>query len=87
MQIDKIYRDVVRVGTSATSPMLNGAILPDDVQGTLCGAQIKHIDQFQMLYYQFKNTGLCRAQDPMGCQFIGSTETLCLLELPQLHCC
>ena len=51
------------------------------VHAGLRGAQIKHIDQFQLSYYQFDNTGLWRAQDPMGCQLIGYTQTLCLMEL------
>ena len=55
------------------------------VHAGLCRAQIKHIDQFQPSYYPFESTGLCGAQVAMGCKFIGSTHTLCLLELPQLH--
>ena len=74
------------IGTSATSLLLTGATLLDDVQGPpppphthtlilyfghawLCRAEIKHIDQFQPSYYQFESTGLCRAQDPVGCNF------------------
>ena len=103
MQIDWIYRDAVLVGTSATSLMLICATLPDDVQRTpppprhsichhfvragLRRAQIQHIDRFQPSSYQMESNGLCRAQDPMGCRLIGSTETLCRLELPPLHCC
>ena len=82
MQIHWIYRYAVHVGTSATSLMLTGATLPDDVQGPkhplilhfvhagLCRAQIKHIDRFKPSYYQLESTGLCRAQDPMGCKFM-----------------
>ena len=63
MQIDWFYRDAVPVGTSATSLLLAGATLLDNVLGPpspaghplihhfglagLCRAQIKHIDQFQ----------------------------------------
>ena len=103
MPIDWMYRDAVPAVTSATSLMLTGATLPDDVQGTppppakrhpiiqnfghagLCRAHIKHIDQFQPSSYKLESTGLCRVQDPMGCQLTGSTETLYELELSQLH--
>ena len=101
MHIDWIYRDALPVGTSATSPLLTGATLLDDVQGTpppprhpiihhfghagLCRAQIKHIDQFQPSSYQLESTGLCRPQYPMGCQLTRSTQTLYQLALPQLH--
>ena len=90
MPIDWIYKDAVPAGTSTTSLLLIGATLPDDVQGTPrpprhpiihhfghaghCRAQIKHIDQFRLSSYQLGSTGLCRAQDPMGCQLTGSTE-------------
>ena len=101
MQIDWIYRDAVLVGTSTTL-ILTGATLLDDVQGTppprhpiihhfghagLCRAQSKHNDQFQPSHYQLESTGLYKAQDPMRCRLTGSKETLCLLELPQLHFC
>ena len=77
MQIERIYRDVVLVGTSAILLLVNGAILPDDVQGPppppghplglhfvhggLCTTQVEHIDRFHPSYYQFKCTRLCRA--------------------------
>ena len=48
---------------------------------------MKHIDQFQPSYYHLVSSRLCRAQDPLGCQLTGSTETLCLLKLSRLHCC
>ena len=101
MPIDWMYGDAVPVGTSTTSLPLTGATLPHDVQGTpppprhpiihhfghagLCRAQIKHFDQYQPASYQLESTGLCRAQDPMGCQLTGSKETLYQLEVPQLH--
>ena len=44
------------------------------------------MDQFQSSSDQLESTGLCRARDPLRCQLTGSTETLCLLKLPQLHC-
>ena len=88
MQIDRIYRDVVRFGTFKTSLILTGATLPDDIQRPLpppryplfhhfghvglCRAQIKHIDRCQPSYYQFETTGLCIAQDFKDCKF-----TLC----------
>ena len=34
----------------------------------LCRGQVKHIDQFQESYYHLVSSGLCRAQDPLGCQ-------------------
>ena len=73
MQIKCIYRDAVPVGTSATSMLLTGETLLDDVQGPppprhptihhfghagLCRAQIKHIDQFRPSNYQLESTGL-----------------------------
>ena len=42
-------------------------------------------DRFQCDTKQFEFAGLCRAQDPMGYRLTGSTETLCLLEIPQFH--
>ena len=30
---------------------------------------MEHIDRFQPSYYQFRNHGLCTAQDAMGCKF------------------
>ena len=55
------------------------------VRAGLCIAEVRHNDQFQPSSYESKSTGLCRARDPMGCQLTGSIETLCLLELPQIH--
>ena len=85
MPIDRIYRDAMLVGTSATLQLLTGATLPDDVQGPpppprtlhnspfwnfgLYKPQIKHIDQFRPSYYQFESTGLRRAKVPRNCKF------------------
>ena len=44
-------------------------------------------NRFQCDTKQFEFAKLCRSQDPMGCRLSGSTETLCRLELPQLHRC
>ena len=89
------------IGTSATSLLMTGATLPDDVQGTplprgypkiyhfvrarLCRARVQHNDQFQPLNYKLQSSWLCKGQDPMGCQLTASKETVCLLELPQMH--
>ena len=96
MQIDWIYRDAVPVGTSATSLLLMSKEPPPPPRhpiihhfghAGLCRAHIKHRDQLWLSSYQLESTGLCRAQDLMGCRLIGSTEALYQLELKQLHCC
>ena len=77
MPIEWIYRDVVPVEASATPLLSTGTTLRDDVPGPppppdtpficqfghagLCRAVKKHIDQFQLSYYQFHSTGRCRA--------------------------
>ena len=68
MPIDGIYRDVVRGETFATSLLMIGATLPDDVQGTPPPPPRRPIMQ------HFVRAGLCRAQithnDPwrvLGC--------------------
>ena len=38
------------------------------------------VDQFQTPYYHLESSGLCRAQDPLGCQLTACTETLDLLD-------
>ena len=51
------------------------------------GARMKCNNLFQCDTKQFEFAALYRAKDPMVCRLSGSTETLCPLELPQLHCC
>ena len=83
------------VPTSATSLLITGELLPNDVQpppppghplihhfshGRLCRPQVVDIDQFQTPYYHLESSGLCRAQDPLECQLTACTETLDLLD-------
>ena len=42
-------------------------------------SQVEDIDQFQTPYYHLLSYGLCRAQNPLGCQLTACTETLYLL--------
>ena len=99
MPIDWIYKDAMPVGTSATLLLMTGAtrlmmskqppprhpMVHHFVRVGLCRAHIAHNDPFQPSSYQLESTGLCRAQEPMGCQLTRCTETLCLLELPHVH--
>ena len=48
---------------------------------------MEDVDQFQTPYYHLESYGLCRAQDPLGCQLTACTETLDLLKLPRRYCC
>ena len=75
---------------------MTSAPLPNDVQAPppppghplihhfgharLCRAQVEEVDQFQTPYYHPESSGLCRAQDPLGCQLTACTETLDLLD-------
>ena len=75
MPFDWIYSDAVPFEASATSLLLTGTTLPDDVPAPppdtpficqcghagLCRAWMKHSDQFKPSYYQLANTGLRRA--------------------------
>ena len=67
------------------SPPSKTPMIHHFVRAGLCRAQIPHNDPFQPSSYQLEDTRLYTAQDLMGCQLIGFTETLCLLEFPQLH--
>ena len=51
----------------------------------LCRAQLEGVDQFQTPYYHLESSGLCRAQDPLGCQLTACTETLDLLDCPNFR--
>ena len=51
----------------------------------LCRAQMNGADQFQTPYYHLESSGLCRAQDPLGCQLAACTETLDLLDCPNFR--
>ena len=57
MQIDWSYRNAVPAGTSATSLMLTGATLLDDVQGPPPPPPKRH-----PIIHHFGHAGLCRAQ-------------------------
>ena len=81
--------------------MMTGALLPNDVQAPppppgeplihhfgharLCRAQMDGVDQFQTPCYHLESSGLCRAQDPLGCQLTACTETLDLLDCPNFR--
>ena len=43
------------------------------------------VDQFQTPYYHLESSGLCRAQDHLGCQLTACTETLDLLDCPNFR--
>ena len=46
---------------------------------------MEEVDQFQTPYYHLESSGLCRAQDPLGCQLTARTETLDVLDCPNFR--